>query len=212
MCELELKQAFWVATQTRNLILVKKLAEQGAMVSFGKEAIIRTQDGTLPPLVCTSDDLYTLHVLPSVCIFGARALPVERLPGIAHGSGGQKGWSPWLGSHAAQSRTLGQGHRALSHNNFNDVARRTKLVDGMHIGKDGAAGHCDTCAHKSTNHGVSTRCVAKMAFGRSTERLTLQKQNGKIERVCLGNSRLMLWLHLSISKTNFPLCAQEYAV
>ena len=57
MCELELKQVFWVPTNTRNLISVKKLAEQGAMVSFLKEANIRTQDGTLFSLVCTSDNL-----------------------------------------------------------------------------------------------------------------------------------------------------------
>ena len=148
LCELGLKQAFWVPTYTRNLISVKKLAEQGAMVSFGKEANIRTRDGTLLPLVCTSDDLYTLRVLPFVCNLGPRALPVERLPGIAHGCGGRKGWSPWLSSHAAQSRTLVQWHRALGHNNFNDVARLTKLVDVMHIRKDGEAGHCDTCAEE----------------------------------------------------------------
>ena len=148
MCELELKQAFWVPTYTRNLISLKKLAEQSAMVSFGKEANIRTQDGTLLLLVCTSDDLYTLRVLLFVCNLGPRALPVERLPGIAHGCGGRKGWSPWLGSHAAQSRTLEQWHRALGHNNFNDVARLTKLVDGMHIRKDGEAGHCETCAEE----------------------------------------------------------------
>ena len=76
MCELELKQVFWVPTYTRSLISVKKLAEQGAMVSFGKEANIRTQDGTLFTLVCTSDDLYTLRVLPFVCNLGPRALPV----------------------------------------------------------------------------------------------------------------------------------------
>ena len=91
MFELELKQAFWVPTYTRNLISVKKLPEQGAMVSFGKEANIRTQDGTLLPLVCTSDDLYTFRVLPFVCNLGPRALPVECLTGIANGCGGRKG-------------------------------------------------------------------------------------------------------------------------
>ena len=126
MCELELKQAFWVATYTRNLISVKKLAEQGAMVSFGKEANIRTQDRVLLPLVCTSDVLYTLRVLPFVCNFGPRALPVKRLQGIAYRCGGRKGWSPWLGSHAAQSRTLVQWHRALGHNNFNDVDKASQ--------------------------------------------------------------------------------------
>ena len=78
------------------------------MVSFRKEANIRTQDGTLLPLVCTSNDLYTLRVLPFVYNLGPRALPVERLPGNAYRCGGRKGWSPWLGSHAAQSRTLVQ--------------------------------------------------------------------------------------------------------
>ena len=148
MCELELKEAFWVAIYTRNLISVKKLAEQGARVSFGKEANIRTQDGSLLPLVCTSDDLYTLLVLPFVCNLGPRALPVDRLPGITHRCGGCKGWSHWLGSHAAQSRTLVQWHRALGHNNFKDVARLTKLLDGMQIRKDGASGHCDACAEE----------------------------------------------------------------
>ena len=142
-CELELKQAFWVTTYTRNLISVKKLAKQGAIVSVGKEAIIRTQDGTLLPLVGTSDDLYTLRVLPFV-----GNLRMERLQSIAHRSGEGNGWSPWLGSHAAQSRTLVQWHRALGHNNFNDVALTTKLVDGMHMRKDVAAGHCDTCAEE----------------------------------------------------------------
>ena len=98
MCEFELMQVFWVPTYTRNLNSVKKLAEQGAMVSFREEANIRTQDRTLLTSVCTSDDLYTLRVLPFVCNLGPRALPVERLPGIAHRCGGRKGWSPWLGS------------------------------------------------------------------------------------------------------------------
>ena len=53
-----------------------------------------------------------------------------------------------VGQHAAQSRFLVQWHRAIGHNNFNDVARLTKQVDGMHIRMDGAAGHCDTCAEE----------------------------------------------------------------
>ena len=97
MCELELKQAFWVPTYTRNLISVKKLAEHGAMVNFGKEANNRTHDGTLLPFVYTSDDLYTLRVRPFVCNLGPRALPVARLPSVAHGCGWRKCWSPWLG-------------------------------------------------------------------------------------------------------------------
>ena len=91
---------------------------------------------------------YTLRFLPFVYNFGPRALPVEHLPGIEHRCGGCKVWSPWLGSHAAQSRTLVQWHRTLGHNNFNAVARLTKLVDGMYIRKDGAAGHFDTCAEE----------------------------------------------------------------
>ena len=137
------------------------------MVSFGKEANIRTQDGTLLPLVCTSDDLNTLRVLPFVCNLGPSTLPVERLPGIAHGCGGRKCWSPWLGSHAAQNRTLVQSHRALGHNNFNDLALLTKLVDGMHIRKDGEAGHCDTCAEEKAkrapvNKASGTRAKKKL--------------------------------------------------
>ena len=167
MCALQLKQAFWVHIYTRNLISVKKLPEQGTMVSFGKEANIRTQDGTFFPLVCTSDDLYTLRVLPFVSNLGPRALPVERLPGIAHTYGGRKGWLSWLGSHAAQSRTLVQWHRALGHNNFNDVARLMKLVDGMHIRKEGAAGQCDTCAEAKAkcapvNKASGTRAKTKL--------------------------------------------------
>ena len=166
-CELELKQAFWVPIYTRNLISVKKLVEQGAMVSFGKKANIRTHDRTFLPLVFTSDDQYTLRILPFVCNLGPRALPMERFPGIAHGCGGRKGWSSWLGSHAAQSRTLVQWDRALAHNNFNDVARLTKLVDGMHIRKDGAAGHCDTCVEAKAkrapvNKASGTRAKMKL--------------------------------------------------
>ena len=78
------------------------------MVSFVKETNIRTQDGTLLPLVCTNDDLYTLLILPFVCNLGPRAITMERLPGNTHGSKGCKGWSPWLRSHAAQGRTLAQ--------------------------------------------------------------------------------------------------------
>ena len=83
--------------------------------SFGMEANIRTQDGTLLPLVCTSDDLYTLRVLLFVCNLEPRALQVERLPGIAYRCGGRKGLSLWLGNHAAQSKTPVHWHRALGH-------------------------------------------------------------------------------------------------
>ena len=96
LCEPELKPVFWVPTHTRNLISVKKLAEQSAMVSFEKEENIKTQNGTIFPLVRTSDDLYTLRDLLFVSNFGPIALPLERLPGIAHGSGGARvghlGW------------------------------------------------------------------------------------------------------------------------
>ena len=59
-----------------------------------------------------------------------------------------------------------QWHRVLGHN-FNDVARLTKLVDGMHIWKDGAAGHCDTCAEKKAkrapvNKASGTRAKKKL--------------------------------------------------
>ena len=67
MCELELKQAFWVPTYTRNLISVKKLASQGAIVSFGKEANIRTQDGTLLPLAVPVMTL-TLFMFFLLCV------------------------------------------------------------------------------------------------------------------------------------------------
>ena len=157
MCEHELKQAFWVLTYTRNLVSVKKLAEQGAMVSFRKEANIRIQDGTLLPLVCTRDDLYTLRVLAFVCNLGPRALPVKRLSGIAHGCEGRKGLSPWSCSR----------HRAMGHNNFNDVARLTKLVDGMRIREEGAEGNYDTCAAEKAkrapvNKASDTRAKKKL--------------------------------------------------
>ena len=56
---------------------------------------------------------------------------------------------------------------ALGHNNFNDVARLTKLVDGMHIWKDGEAGHCDTCAEDKAkpvpvNKATGTRAKMKL--------------------------------------------------
>ena len=60
-----------------------------------------------------------------------------------------------------------QWHRELGHNNFNDVARLTKLVDGMHIRKDGAAGQCDTCAEEKSklaplNKASDTRAKKKL--------------------------------------------------
>ena len=39
--------------------------------------------------------------------------------------------------------------------------------------------HLSQTGHKSANHGVSKRCVARMAFGRSTQRLTLHRRMAK---------------------------------
>ena len=130
---------------------------QGVLVSFGTKVNIRTQDGTLLPLVCTCDSLNAFRVLPFVCILGQGALTVERLQGIAHGSRARKRWSPWLGSHAAQCRSLVQWNRALGQNNLKDVARLAKLVDDINIRKDGAAGHCDTCAEEKAKRAPLTR-------------------------------------------------------
>ena len=67
MCERELKQAFCLPTYNRNLISLKTLAEQGAWVSFGKEANFRTEDGNTLPLVCTVM-VYTLFVFFLLCV------------------------------------------------------------------------------------------------------------------------------------------------
>ncbi len=67
-CQLELKHALWVPNYTRNLISVKKLAQQGGEVTFGKDAHIKTFDGTLLPLMLSSDDLYTLSVSFPLCV------------------------------------------------------------------------------------------------------------------------------------------------
>ena len=60
-----------------------------------------------------------------------------------------------------------QWHRALGHDNFNDVARLTKLVNVMRILKEGAAGHCDTCAEEKAkrapvNKASGTRAKKKL--------------------------------------------------
>ena len=78
--------------------------------------------------------------------------------------------------------------------------------------------HWSQTGHKSTNHGVSRRCVARMAFGRSTQRPTLHRRMSKLRAcgtlsqewrgacwrrwVCQRNFGPMLWLHLSMSKTD----------
>ena len=78
--------------------------------------------------------------------------------------------------------------------------------------------HWSQTGHKSTNYGVSTKCVARMAFGRSTQhpilprtvakfsagRALLQEWRGACsrQRVYQSNFGLMLWLHLSMSKTD----------
>ena len=182
------------------------------MLSFGKEANIRTQPQEAN--------------IRFVCNLGPRALPVEHLPVIAHGCEGRKGWSPWLGSHAAQNRTLVLWHRALGHNNFNEVARLTKLVDGVHIRKEGAAGYSDTCAEEKAwntclRRGTRVQ-ITGFQRGVSQERhsagvlLTLHRRIAKAcgslsqewrvacsrRRVSQNNSGLMLWLHLYMSKTD----------
>ena len=59
MCELEMKKAFWVPTYTHNLISVKKLAGQGAMVSHGirheYSAHYTAQENTKIERVCGTD-------------------------------------------------------------------------------------------------------------------------------------------------------------
>ena len=94
---------------------------------------------------------------------------MEFLPVIAQRCGVRKGWSRSLEGHEAQSRTLVQWHSTLGHNNFDDVARLTKLVDGMHIQKDRTAGHCDTCAEEKAksapvNKVSGTRAKKKLDF------------------------------------------------
>lgn len=157
-CAVELKQAFWVPSYTRNLISVKKLAMQGATVSFGKQAHIRTSDGTLIPLVCTSDDLYTLIVYPSKCNLGPKALD-RQLPGIAFGNDSHRSGSYWV---AASSRSMEQWHLALGHNNYQDVARLPQLVEGMAINRSQPHGHCDSCAtEKAKRAPVKKTCSTR---------------------------------------------------
>ena len=83
------------------------------MVSFGKEANIRTQNGTLLPLACTSVELHTLRVLPFLCNFGPRALPVERLKEGLHmevegARDGHFGWATMQPK--AEPWYIGTGH------------------------------------------------------------------------------------------------------
>ncbi len=144
--EVEAKQALWVPNYNRNLISVEKLAQQGGDVTFGKDAHIKMFDGTLLPLMLTSDDLYTLRVSPSLCNLGPRAPSVDRLPGIARSGEGYTGGSTWSGAQALSSRTLEQWHKTLGHNNYQDVARLPKLVEGMTLVGGAAPGHCDTCS------------------------------------------------------------------
>ena len=67
MCELELKLAFWVPTYTRNLISVKKLVQQGAMVSFGKKATSGHKTG--PAFLWFVPGMnYTLFVFFLLCV------------------------------------------------------------------------------------------------------------------------------------------------
>ncbi len=82
-CELDVEQVLWVPNYTRNLLLVKKRAQQRSEVTFEKDAHIKTFDGTLPPLMLTSDGLNTQRVSPSLCIVSKRAPSVDPLSGIA---------------------------------------------------------------------------------------------------------------------------------
>ena len=64
---------------------------------------------------------------------------------------------------------LTQRHRAMGHNIFNDVERLTKLVDGMHIQKGGAEGHCDPCTDEkvkrtTVNKASGTGAKKKLDF------------------------------------------------
>ena len=99
------------------------------------------------------------------------------------------------------------GHETRSLRSWNSSLRMWAHVE-----------HLSQTGHKSTNHGVSTRCNARMAFSRSTHRLTLHRRMAKSSAygalskdwqgacsrrwVCQNKSGLMLWLQYSLSKTD----------
>ena len=89
--------------------------------------------------------------------------------------------------------------------------------------------HLSQTGHKSTNHGVLTMCVARMAFGGNTQRLTLHRmaklsalghsyRNGECMLETAGHPKWLWPLALCFGyiflcqKQMFPLCAQQYAV
>ena len=63
--------------------------------------------------------------------------------------------------------------------------------------------HLSQTGHKSKNHGLSTRCVARMAFGRSTQRLTLHWRMAKISDTPRWNPVICTLLKIDAVSNNW---------
>ena len=91
-CLLELRDAFWVPSYTRNLVSVKRLTDNVEMILFNVFPTIKMPNGTVVPMM-TNDEL-----------FSVMAQPVE------------------TGSLAMMSHSIKHWHRVMEHNNWHDVA------------------------------------------------------------------------------------------
>ena len=91
-CLLELRDALWVSSYARNLVLVKRLTGKVEMILFNDFPTIKLPNGTVVPMM-TNDELFSVV-----------AQPVE------------------TGSMAMMSHSIKHRHRVMEHNNWLDVA------------------------------------------------------------------------------------------
>jgi hypothetical protein len=103
--KMELKDAMYVPSYSRNLLSVKTLCDREANVDFGKGARLRTSNGTIFPF-SVRDNLYSLQV---------HAMINDDADTTAY---------------AMAAESLSLWHERLGHNNKRDVAALPRAVEG----------------------------------------------------------------------------------
>jgi hypothetical protein len=136
--KIELKDALYVPSYSRNLVSVAKLKKSGTIVRFENEDYIETKCGTRFPLI-TDEELFIWKLVDDD--------RKEREP-------------------MAMTSTLQTWHKRLGHNNVEDLKKLPDVVNGMKISTN-IMESCRECniqkaKRKPINKTVGTRASKKM--------------------------------------------------
>ena len=138
-CLLELRDAFWVPFNARNLVSVKRMTDKGAMIQFNDDPIIKMHNGTVV-LMMTSDE-----------IFNVRVQLVKTV------------------SQAMMPHSIKLWHSVMEHNIWHDVAMLQHDVVGMNISGSEKKTNCNIfCAvnhEQSEDDGASQTDVDDLKSG-----------------------------------------------